>query len=95
MILNSDQTMRLMDDLDYIIARTRCNTIQLTRRHAVQAIERDADVFLDLIEGMPDSDARFLSLPHDALRRMIAMRRRGVQGHSADEPMALLAVSEE
>ena len=92
MILNDDQVCRLRDDIDYIIARTRCNTVQLTRTQVLRAIERDGDVLLDLVEGMPESDARFLSIPLDTLRRLIGVKHRGMPSVSGDSESGLLAV---
>ena len=95
MILNDDQVSRLRDDIDYIIARTRCNTVQMTRTQVLRAIELDGDVLLDLVEGMPESDARFLSIPLDTLRRLIGVRHRGLSRVSGDSESSLLAVCEE
>lgn len=92
MVLNDDQVYRLRDDIDYIIARTRCNTVQLTRTQVLRAIDRDGDVLLDLVEGMPESDARFLSIPLDTLRRLIGVRHRGMPSAAGDSDSGLLAV---
>lgn len=80
MLLTDEQIERLKEDLDYILARTRCNTIQLTRGQVLNAFSRDPDVLLDLIEGMPAADARWLSVPWDSLRPLIERRLRGVSG---------------
>ncbi len=83
MLLSDTQIERLKDDLDYIVSRTRCDTMPLTRGHVANALERDPDVLLDLIDGMPPGDARWLSVPIDSLRPLIERRRRGVSGSSS------------
>lgn len=80
MLLNDEQIELLTGDLDYMLGRTACNTVQLTRGQIANAIARDADVLLDIVDGMSASDARWLSLPPDVLRPLIARRARG---HSA------------
>lgn len=80
MLLSDDQIELLKGDLDYILARTRCDTIQLTRGQVLNAFSRDPDVLLDLIDGLPAGDARWLSVPLDALRPLIERRSRGSSG---------------
>ena len=58
MLLTPDQIARLVEDLDFILPRTRCNTIPLTKSRILRDIESDPDILLDLIEGMSESDAR-------------------------------------
>ena len=82
MLLSEEQFELLKGDLDYILARTSCNSIQLTKGQISNAIERDPDVLLDLVEGMPPSEARWLSIPPDALRPLIGRRARGGTGTS-------------
>jgi len=55
-------------------------------------MERDPDVFLDLVDGLPASDARWLSVPLDVLRPMIARRARGVSSASSQSEPTLLEV---
>ena len=50
MLLNQEQIELLTGDLDYILARTKCDTIQLARGQVTNAIARDADVLLDLVQ---------------------------------------------
>jgi len=83
MLLSEDQFDLLKGDLDYILARTSCNSIQLTKGQVSNAVERDPDVLLDLVEGMPASEARWLSVPPDALRPLISRRARGGTVRSA------------
>jgi hypothetical protein len=83
MLLNDEQVELLRGDLDYILARTKCDTILLTRGQALNALDRDPDVLLDLVNGLPPADARWLSLPPDVLAPLIARRIRGV-AHGAD-----------
>ena len=78
MHLSADQVSRLRDDLDYILPRTRCDTVPLTKGFLLRELERDPDVLLDLVEGMSESDARSLSVPHDSLKPLISRRRLGV-----------------
>jgi hypothetical protein len=80
MLLNAEQVDRLRDDLDYIIPRTRCDTVPLTKSRILLELERDSDILLDLVEGMPPADARFLSVPLENLRSLISQRRRGAVG---------------
>jgi len=91
MLLTDDQFELLKADLDYILARTKCNSIQLTKGQIANAIERDPDVLLDLVEAMPSSEARWLSVPCDVLFSLIQRRARGsVGGGSAQDSGALL-----
>ena len=80
MLLTQQQVSLLIEDLDYIIPRTCCNTMPLTKAHIVRDAWRDGDILLDLVDGMPDSDARFLSVPLEKLRSLIARRQRGSVG---------------
>lgn len=80
MLLNDEQLELLKGDLDYILARTRCDTIQLTRGQVLNAIGRDPDVFLDLVDAMPASEARWLSVPPDVLLPLIQRRQLGISG---------------
>ena len=54
----------------------------------------DGDILLDLVEGMPPSEARFLSVPLDTLRSLISSRHRGVKGAPSDESPQLVTVDE-
>ncbi|MFM8717143.1 MAG: hypothetical protein ACKOHM_05440 [Spartobacteria bacterium] len=83
-LLTQQQVSLLLEDLDYIIPRTRCNTMPLTKSHIVRDTWSDGDILLDLVEGMADSDARYLSVPLEKLRGLIAQRQRGVQGSSPE-----------
>ncbi len=89
-LLNDEQIELLSDDLDYILGRTTCNTVQLTRGQVANAMARDADVLLDLVEGMSPADARWLSLPPDVLRPLIARRARGSSHQAAPAETAPL-----
>lgn len=80
MLLNEEQIELLTGDLDYILGRTACNTIQLTKGQVTNAIARDADVLIDLVQGMAPADARWLSLPMDVVTSLIARRSRGLPG---------------
>ena len=80
MLLNEQQVELLTDDLDYILARTKCHTIQLTKGQVSNALARDGDVLLDLVQGMPQADVRWLSLPQDVLNPLISRRTRGLPG---------------
>lgn len=80
MHLSVDQAELLRDDLDYILPRTKCDTVPLTKGYLLREMERDPDVLLDLVEGMNASDARSLSVPHDTLQRLISRRRLGFHG---------------
>jgi hypothetical protein len=84
-LLTQKQVSLLIEDLDYIIPRTRCNTMPLTKSHIVRDAGRDGDILLDLVDGMPDSDARFLSVPLEKLRTLIARRQRGSVGSSLEQ----------
>lgn len=84
-LLTQQQVSLLLEDLDYIIPRTRCDTMPLTKSHIVRDAWRDGDILLDLVEGMPDSDARFLSVPLEKLRALITRRQRGSGGSSHEE----------
>ena len=92
MLLNDEQIELLTDDLDYILARTTCNTIQLTKGQVANSLARDADVLLDLVQGMSPADARWLSLPPDVLSPLISRRSRGVPGIRGCSATALLPV---
>ena len=95
MLLSSDRFERLVDDLDYILPRTKCDTIQLTKSHILSRLGMDGDILLDLVEGMPSSDAGFLSVPLDTLRSLISARHRGANGVAPDEFPHLVTVDEE
>ncbi len=69
MPLSARQVELLVGDLDYILPRTRCDSIQLTKAHVLRAIERDPSVLAELVEGLPLGDARWLSVPLDEIRR--------------------------
>ena len=84
-LLTQQQVSLLIEDLDYIIPRTRCNTMHLTKSFIVRDIWRDGDILLDLVDGMPDSDARYLSVPLEKLRSLIARRQRGSVGSSPEQ----------
>lgn len=90
MLLSDEQLELLKGDLDYILARTTCNSIQLTKGQVSNAVDRDPDVLLDLVEGMPDSEARWLSVPPDVLRPLIHRRARGGSGRAAADEGGLL-----
>lgn len=94
MLLNDEQCELLIGDLDYILARTKCDTVMLTKGQVSNAIQRDPDVLLDLVEAMPASEARWLSLPPDVLRPLIQRRARGSSGPggSSDSSTLLIAV---
>lgn len=85
MLLTQQQVSLLIEDLDYILPRTRCNTMPLTKSHIVRDAWRDGDILLDLVDGMPDSDARYLSVPLEKLRALIASRQRGSVGSSQEQ----------
>jgi hypothetical protein len=78
MLLTPDQIARLVEDLDFILPRTRCNTIPLTKSRILRDIESDPDILLDLIEGMSESDARCLGVPREKLCSLVSMRARGI-----------------
>jgi len=84
-LLTQQQVSLLIEDLDYILPRTRCNTMPLTKSHIVRDAWRDGDILLDLVDGMPDSDARYLSVPLEKLRSLIARRQRGSVGSSQEQ----------
>ena len=84
-LLTQQQVSLLIEDLDYIIPRTRCNTMPLTKSHIIRDVWRDGDILLDLVDGMPDSDARYLSVPLEKLRSLIARRQRGSVGSSLEQ----------
>ena len=92
MLLSQQQVSLLMEDLDYIIPRTRCNTLPLTKGHILRETERDADVLLDLVEGMPEAEARFLSVPLEKLRPLIVRRQQGSSGDSSGQEADLLSM---
>ena len=85
MLLTHQQVSLLIEDLDYIIPRTRCDTMPLTKTHIVRDLWRDGDILLDLVDGMKESDARFLSVPLENLRSLIARRQRGAAGGSHEQ----------
>jgi hypothetical protein len=83
MLLTPDQIDRLVADLDFILPRTSCNTVPLTKSGILREIESDPDILLDLVDGMADSDARCLGVPREKLRSLISMRTRGVAESTA------------
>ena len=85
MLLTPQQVSLLLEDLDYIIPRTRCNSMPLTKSHIVRDAWRDGDILLDLVDGMADSDARFLSVPVEKLRALISRRQSGAVGGSSEQ----------
>ena len=89
-LLTQQQVSLLIEDLDYIIPRTRCDTMPLTKTHIVRDVGRDGDILLDLVEGMRDSDARFLSVPLEKLRSLIARRQSGSAGSSHEQEVESL-----
>ncbi len=90
-LLTPQQVSLLIEDLDYIIPRTRCDTMPLTKSHILRDAWRDGDILLDLVDAMPDSDARFLSVPLEKLRSLIARRQRGSVGSSQEQEADSLA----
>jgi hypothetical protein len=90
MLLSEEQFELLKGDVDYMLARTSCNSIQLTKGQICNAIERDPDVLLDLVEAMPAAEARWLSVPLDTLRPLINRRARGGTSESASDSGGLL-----
>lgn len=90
MLLNDEQVDLLKGDLDFILARTRCDSIQLTKGQVANALLRDPDVLLDLVEGMPASEARWLSVPLDALLSLIQRRARGASGSGRSDSGSLV-----
>ena len=86
MLLTPDQIESLIGDVDYILPRTACDRIPLTKSRILREIERDADILLDLVEGMSEADARFLSVPLDSLRRLISRRSRGAASEASAGP---------
>lgn len=93
MLLTDDQFELLKGDLDYILARTKCNSIQLTKGQVANAIERDPDVLLDLVEAMPASEARWLSVPCDVLFSLIQRRARGSSGSGGAQDSGALLIA--
>jgi len=85
MLLTDDQFSLLKTDLDYMLGRTTCNSLQLTRGQIATAMVRDPDVLLDLVDGLSCSDARWLSVPIGDLRPLISVRARGGSRRSAPE----------
>lgn len=92
MLLTAHQITLLTEDLDYIIPRTRCNTMPLTKGHILKNAEQDGDILLDLVEGLSDADARFLSVPLEKLRSLIAQRQRGSSGSPCNQEPDLLSM---
>jgi len=94
MLLSDEHLELLRGDLDYILARTKCDSIQLTKGQVANALQHDPDVLLDLIEGLSASDSRWLSVPPDVIRPLIHRRSRGATGHgSAQDAGGLLMIS--
>jgi hypothetical protein len=77
MILNEEMARLLAADLDFILPRTRCDRILLSKNRVVRQLEADPDLILDLVAEMDDADARWLSVPMDVLRSLIQRRRQG------------------
>jgi len=86
MHLTRDQIELLLGDMDYILPRTVCDKFPITKSRILREIERDSDILLDLVEGMSDADARFLSVPASTLRLLISRRSRGGGGEAAAGP---------
>lgn len=90
MLLTQEQIELLKGDLDYILGRTACDTIPLTKGQVANAIARDPDALLDLVRGLSSADARWLSVSSDALDPLIERRLRGATGgRGADAVMPL------
>lgn len=77
MILSEEMARLLAADLDFILPRTRCDRMLLSKSRVTRELEVDPDAILDLVAGMDDADARWLSVPQDALRPMIQRRQQG------------------
>jgi hypothetical protein len=77
MILSEEMARLLAADLDFILPRTRCDRILLSKSRVVRQFEADPDSILDLVAGMDDADARWLSVPMDVLRPLIQRRQQG------------------
>jgi len=90
MLLSDEQIELLSGDLDYILPRTKCDSVLLHRGHVLNAVARDPDVLLDLVDGLPPADARWLSVPIDSLRSLIVSRSRGVSFSSAPSQPLLI-----
>lgn len=90
MLLSDEQIELLKGDLDYILARTRCDSIQLTRGQVANAMQRDPDVLLDLVSGLSAGDSRWLSVPMDVLSVLIQRRNRGAGGATGEASQGLL-----
>lgn len=69
MSLTAHQIELLAADLDYILPRTRCDSIPLTKSRILRAIETDPSILIELVEGLPPADARWLSVPLEEIRR--------------------------
>ena len=91
MLLSRDQIELLLGDVDYILPRTVCDKFPITKSRILREIERDADVLLDLVEGMSEADARFLSVPSSTLRSLISRRTRGVAVETGAGPELITA----
>jgi hypothetical protein len=89
MLLTTDQIDRLVEDLDFILPRTSCNTIPLTKSRILREIESDPDVLLDLVDGMADSDIRCLGVPLEKLRVLVSKRTRGSSGSTGSSELDL------
>jgi hypothetical protein len=64
----------------------------LTKGHILKNAEQDGDILLDLVEGLSDADARFLSVPPEKLRSLIVQRQRGSSGSSCNQEPDLLSM---
>lgn len=94
MLLNDELVELLKGDLDYILARTKCDSIQLTKGQVANALQHDPDVLLDLVEGMSASDSRWLSVPQDVIRPLIQRRSRGATGgHGSSQESSGVLIS--
>ncbi len=85
MLLTSEQVQLLLDDVDYILPRTSCDSLPLTKSRILREIETDPDILLDLVAGMSDSDARALAVPFEKLRALAARRARGAASGAASQ----------
>ncbi len=85
MILSEEMARLLAADLDFILPRTRCDRMLLSKSRVTRELEADPDAILDLVAGMDDADARLLSVPQDVLRPMIRRRQQGSTASSGGE----------
>lgn len=85
MILSDEMARLLAADLDFILPRTRCDRMLLSKSRVTRELESDPDAILDLIAGMDDAEARWLSVPLDILRPLIRRRQQGAIAPSGGE----------